>query len=90
MSPNAVAPHKRIEMCMAPCQVWKAGQPFAAIGIPGSHGILQTTLQMILNLWECCLALFRALEHSTTLTFRLLGLASVLASLPLSYQHRKS
>ncbi len=52
MSPNAVGPHKRIEMCMSPCQVWKAGMPFAAIGTPGSHGILQTTVQMLLNLIE--------------------------------------
>jgi gamma-glutamyltranspeptidase/glutathione hydrolase len=51
-SPNAVGPHKRIEMCMSPCQVWKGGDPFAAIGTPGSHGILQTTLQMVLNLIE--------------------------------------
>ena len=51
-SPNAVGPHKRIEMCMSPCQVWKGGNPFAAIGTPGSHGILQTTLQMVLNLIE--------------------------------------
>ena len=51
-SPNVVAPHKKIEMCMSPCQIWKDDKLFAALGTPGSHGILQTTAQMILNLIE--------------------------------------
>ena len=51
-SPNAVGPHNRIAMCMSQCQVWKDGNPFAAIGTFESHGILQTTYQMVLNLIE--------------------------------------
>ena len=51
-SPNVIAPHKQIEMCMSPCQVWKDGKLFAVIGTPGSHGIMQTTAQMVLNLIE--------------------------------------
>lgn len=61
-SPNVVGPHKQIEMCMAPCQVWKKDQPFAAIGTPGSHGILQTTLQMVLNLIEHGMNIQAAIE----------------------------
>ena len=34
---------------MAPCIVMGAGQPLLGIGTPGSYGILQTTLQMLLN-----------------------------------------
>lgn len=61
-SPNVVGPNKRIEMCMSPCQVWKEGHPFAAIGTPGSHGILQTTLQMMLNLIEHGMNIQAAIE----------------------------
>ncbi|RKU31780.1 gamma-glutamyltransferase [Candidatus Poribacteria bacterium] len=61
-SPNVIGPHKQIEMCMAPCQVWKNDKPFAAIGTPGSHGILQTTLQMVLNLIEHGMNIQAAIE----------------------------
>ena len=61
-SPNAIGPHKQIEMCMSPCQVWKDGKLFAAIGTPGSHGILQTTAQMVLNLIEHGMNIQAAIE----------------------------
>jgi gamma-glutamyltranspeptidase/glutathione hydrolase len=61
-SPNVIAPHKKIEMCMSPCQIWKDGKLFALIGTPGSHGILQTTLQMILNLIEHGMNIQAAIE----------------------------
>ncbi|MCZ6680733.1 MAG: gamma-glutamyltransferase [Candidatus Poribacteria bacterium] len=61
-SPNAIAPHKKIEMCMSPCQVWKNGKLFAVIGTPGSHGILQTTAQMVLNLIEHGMNIQAAIE----------------------------
>jgi gamma-glutamyltranspeptidase/glutathione hydrolase len=49
-SPNAIGPHKKIEMCMAPAAVYGPdGQLFMVIGTPGSFGILQTTPQMIAN-----------------------------------------
>lgn len=51
-SPNALAPHKKIEMCMAPCHIFRDGQLRVAIGTPGSTGILQTTPQMILNILD--------------------------------------
>lgn len=34
---------------MAPCIVTRDGKPILGIGTPGSYGILQTTLQMLLN-----------------------------------------
>ena len=34
---------------MAPCIVTRDGRPVLGIGTPGSYGILQTTLQMLLN-----------------------------------------
>ncbi len=61
-SPNVIAPHKKIEMCMSPCQVWKDGNLFAVIGTPGSHGILQTTAQMVLNLIEHGMNIQAAIE----------------------------
>ena len=52
-SPNAIGPHKKIEMCMAPAVVYGPdGQLFMAIGTPGSFGILQTTPQMIVNVLD--------------------------------------
>nr|WP_246401866.1 gamma-glutamyltransferase [Jiangella mangrovi] len=51
-SPNVIAPGKRVEMCLAPPQVWRDGRPFAALGTPGSWGILETTPQLLLNLIE--------------------------------------
>ena len=49
-SPNVIAGHKKIEMCMSPIQVWDdAGLRFM-IGTPGSYGIMHTTPQMIMNI----------------------------------------
>ena len=61
-SPNVIAPHKRIEMCVSPCQIWKDGRVFAVLGTPGSHGILQTTAQVILNLIEHGMHIQAAIE----------------------------
>jgi gamma-glutamyltranspeptidase/glutathione hydrolase len=48
-SPNRITPGKDWEMPMAPCIVERDGAPVLGIGTPGSYGILQTTLQMLLN-----------------------------------------
>jgi gamma-glutamyltranspeptidase/glutathione hydrolase len=61
-SPNVIAPHKRIEMCISPCQIWRDENLFALIGTPGSHGIMQTTPQMILNLIENGMNIQAAIE----------------------------
>jgi gamma-glutamyltranspeptidase/glutathione hydrolase len=48
-SPNVMAPRKPRESAMSPCIVSENGRPILGIGTPGSFGILQTTLQMLLN-----------------------------------------
>lgn len=61
-SPNAIAPGKQIEMCMAPAIVTRDEQLFMAIGTPGSFGILQTTPQMISNLLDHGFSIQAAIE----------------------------
>jgi gamma-glutamyltranspeptidase/glutathione hydrolase len=46
---NLIAPGKRCSSNMSPTQVFKNGKLCLAIGTPGSYGILQTTMQMLLN-----------------------------------------
>jgi len=61
-SPNAIGPSKKNEMCVSPVQVWdEAGLRFL-IGTPGSHGILQTTPQMIMNIIDHGLNIQAAIE----------------------------
>ncbi|MGE3909603.1 MAG: gamma-glutamyltransferase, partial [Chloroflexota bacterium] len=48
-SPNYLRPGRPMECPMAPCIVTRDGAPILGIGTPGSYGILQTTLQMLLN-----------------------------------------
>jgi gamma-glutamyltranspeptidase/glutathione hydrolase len=48
-SPNHIKAGSSMEMPMAPCIVTRDGTPVLGIGTPGSYGILQTTLQMLLN-----------------------------------------
>ena len=51
-SPNAIGPSKKNEMCVSPAQIWDADGLRLLIGTPGSHGILQTTPQMIMNVLD--------------------------------------
>ena len=48
-SPNYLTAGRPMECPMAPCIVTRDGAPILGIGTPGSYGILQTTLQMLLN-----------------------------------------
>jgi gamma-glutamyltranspeptidase/glutathione hydrolase len=49
-SPTYMRPNAPRESSMSPCIVTRAdGQPVLGIGTPGSFGILQTTLQVLLN-----------------------------------------
>jgi gamma-glutamyltranspeptidase / glutathione hydrolase len=48
-SPNHLRPGAAMECPMAPCIVTRDGRPLLGIGTPGSYGILQMTLQMLLN-----------------------------------------
>ncbi|MDP9368117.1 MAG: gamma-glutamyltransferase family protein, partial [Chloroflexota bacterium] len=56
------APHKKIEMCMAPAMVFNGEQLFLAIGTPGSFGILETTPQMISNVIDHGFSVQAAIE----------------------------
>jgi gamma-glutamyltranspeptidase/glutathione hydrolase len=51
-TPNLVHPGKRWSSCMAPVHVFRDGRFWFSIATPGSWGILQTTLQMLLNVVE--------------------------------------
>ena len=51
-TPNLVAPGKRWSSCMAPVHVLRDGEFWFSIATPGSYGILQTTVQMLLNIVE--------------------------------------
>ena len=51
-TPNIVQPGKRWSCPMAPVQVFQDGRFWFSIATPGSYGILQTTVQMLLNVVE--------------------------------------
>ena len=61
-SPNAVAPGRKLEMCMSPTQVWDDQGLRFLIGTPGSYGILQTTPQMIMNVIDHDMNIQAAIE----------------------------
>jgi gamma-glutamyltranspeptidase/glutathione hydrolase len=48
-SPNVLRPGRKSGTMMSPTQVFRDGAFELSIGTPGSYGILQTTLQMLLN-----------------------------------------
>ncbi len=48
-SPNVIEPHKKIDMCLSPCQIFREGRLVSALGTPGSWGIQQTTTQFLTN-----------------------------------------
>jgi gamma-glutamyltranspeptidase/glutathione hydrolase len=51
-TPNRMAPGKRWSCPMAPVHVFRSGRFWFSIATPGSYGILQTTVQMLLNVVE--------------------------------------
>src|SRR5262249_40300510 len=61
-SPNLIAPWKRVDFCLAPMQVFRAGTFFLSLGTPGSYGILQTTVQMLLHLLDFGMNIQEAIE----------------------------
>lgn len=60
--PNCVAPGKRVDFCVAPIQVFRDGAFTLSIGTPGSYGILQTTVQMLVHLLDFGMTIQEALE----------------------------
>jgi gamma-glutamyltranspeptidase / glutathione hydrolase len=61
-SPNVVAPHKKVEMCLSPGMIWQDGKVFACMGTPGSHGIMETTPQFMSNLMDFGMSVQAAIE----------------------------
>lgn len=61
-SPNVITPRKKVEMCLAPSQVWRDGRLFMIVGTPGSFGIMQTTPQMIMNVLDHGYSIQAAIE----------------------------
>ncbi len=61
-SPNVIAPKKKVEMCLAPSQIWRDGRLFMMVGTPGSFGIMQTTPQMMLNVLDHGFSIQAAIE----------------------------
>lgn len=67
--PNRIAPGKRVEFCLAPTQVFRDGEFRMSIGTPGSYGILQTTVQMLLAMLDFDLNIQAAIEAPRFRTF---------------------
>lgn len=61
-SPNVIAPHKKVEMCLSPGMIWTDDKVFACMGTPGSHGIMETTPQFMSNLMDFGMSIQAAIE----------------------------
>ncbi len=61
-SPNVVAPHKKVEMCLSPGMIFQGEKVFALMGTPGSHGIMETTPQFMSNLMDFGMSVQAAIE----------------------------
>ncbi|QDU46747.1 Gamma-glutamyltranspeptidase precursor [Symmachiella dynata] len=61
-TPNLIAPGKRWSSCMAPLHAFRDGRFWFSVATPGSWGILQTTMQMFLNVAEFGADLQAAIE----------------------------
>ncbi len=61
-SPNRIEPHKKIDMCLSPCQIFKGGSLVAVLGTPGSWGIQQTTTQFTTNFLDYGMNIQAAIE----------------------------
>lgn len=59
---NLVAPEKRMLSSMTPTIVTKDGKPFIIIGSPGGRTIINTVLQIIVNVIDHDLDIARAIE----------------------------
>ncbi len=61
-APNLVCPQKRMLSSMSPVIVAKNGRPVFAIGSPGGRTIINTVLQVILNIIEFDMNIAKAIE----------------------------
>lgn len=62
--PNLVAPQKRMLSSMTPTIVAKDGKPFIVVGSPGGRTIINTVLQIILNVTSFEMDIAQAVEAS--------------------------
>lgn len=60
--PNALGPEKSVEMPMSPCIVFRDHRPILGLGTPGGHGILETTVQILINLLDAGMNVQAAIE----------------------------
>ena len=51
-SPNAIAPGRRVDLVLAPTHTFSGGKFYASIGTTGGYAILQTTVQILMNLLD--------------------------------------
>ena len=61
-SSNVIAPHKKVDMCLAPMQIFQDGRLFSALGTPGSWGIQQTSVQFLTNVLDYGMNIQAAIE----------------------------
>jgi gamma-glutamyltranspeptidase/glutathione hydrolase len=61
-SPNCIEPHKKVDMCLSPLQVFRGGKHFSALGTPGSWGIQQTSVQFLTNVLDYGMNIQAAIE----------------------------
>jgi gamma-glutamyltranspeptidase/glutathione hydrolase len=61
-SPNLIGPGKRVDFVVAPTHTFKDGKFFASMGTPGSWGILQTTVQFLMNALDFGMNVQEAIE----------------------------
>ncbi|MGH2406079.1 MAG: gamma-glutamyltransferase, partial [bacterium] len=69
-SPNKMRPGRRVGTNMAPMQVFAGDQFRMSIGTPGSYGILQTTVQMLLNVLAFDMNIQEAIEAPRVRVYR--------------------
>ena len=60
--PNLIAPEKRMLSSMSPTIVAQDGRPLMAIGSPGGRTIINTTMQLILNVIDHGMNIAEAME----------------------------
>lgn len=61
-SPNCIAPHKKLDMCLSPLLVFRDGALFSALGTPGSWGIQQTSVQFLTHVLDYGMNIQAAIE----------------------------
>ncbi len=61
-SPNVIAPWKRVDFVVAPTQTFRDGRFLLSMGTPGSYGILQTTMQLLMNVLDFGMSPQQAVE----------------------------